>query len=378
MASLIKRRGKYYSRVTWYTDTGQRREKQIPLKTDKKSQAVVRNYEVERVEDTIRQGENWSFAWMNEGSKAKLIRRKIFETVGDYIAVKRIDGCRQSTIDLNELALNSLMKIIGHNTPIELVTDSHIDEWKGWSRKQHAANTTNIYLAKIKTFFRYCYKKKYINQELDIVMVKADNKPPMYLSETKLGKLFSYDLIDEHYRKAFLFYTMTGCRLKEPFEGTVCGDWLIITPDIAKSHKTREIELNTITKSILHEMRARFDARIGTTGHGSKSITAKGIIDAYSKEFKKAAVALDFGEHKFHNLRDTFAVRRWIECGDIHLVMKEIGHTSVTMTQKYANFNIRRLITDFTSLEKIIKLKLSKTATNETLVKIGSNSLELN
>ena len=68
---------------------------------------------------------------------------------------------------------------------------------------------------------------------MDIEKVKANAKPPMYLSETKLGKLFSTDMVDEHFRKAFLFYAMTGYRLAEPFEGTLSGDWLIITPDVA-------------------------------------------------------------------------------------------------------------------------------------------------
>ena len=375
MASIRKMRGRYYSRVRWYSDTERRIEKLIPLKTDKKSEAVIRNNEVEKVEDLISQGENWSFGWMGEGGKKKLIRKSIAESVDNYIAVKRIDGVRQSTIDLNQLALSSLMNRIGYKVPIELITDSHINEWKEWSRSTHAPTTTNIYLAKIKTFFKFCYKKKYIKEELDIEMVKADKNPPMYLSETKLGKLFSTDMIDEHFRKAFLFYAMTGCRLAEAFDGTISGNWLIITPDVAKSHTTREVELNQVTKAILLEMRNRYDERIGKSMHGTYKNTHKGIIDSYSKEFKKGAKALGFGEHKFHNLRDTYAVRRWIETGDIHLVSKEIGHSSVTMTQKYADFNIRRLGLDFPSLNNIIESRMSKTISNDSLTRLGGNLL---
>ena len=377
MASIKKRRGKYYSRVLWYNDLGRQVEKQIPLKTDKKSEAVIRNHEVEKVEDLIRTGENWSFGWMREGGKKKPIRRSIAESVDDYIAVKRIDGVRPKTIALNELALNSLMNRIGYKVPIELITDSHINEWKEWSRSHHSPTTTNIYLAKIKTFFKFCYKKKYIRQELDIDMVMVDKKPPMYLSETKLGKLFRTDMVDEHFRKAFLFYAMTGCRLAEPFEGTLSGDWLIITPDVAKSHTTREVQLNQATKSILLEMLKRYDERIGQPMHGTYKNSHKGIIDTYSKEFKKCVKALGFSEHKFHNLRDTYAVRRWIETGDIHLVSKEIGHSSVTMTQKYADFNLRRLSVDFPSLNNIIESRVNKTISNDSLLALGSNYLQL-
>ena len=375
MASIVKRRKKYYSRVSWRTDLGRLKQKDIPLKTDKKSEAVVRNNEVEKVEDLIRQGDNWSFGWMAEGGKPKLIRLSIEEATEQYIAVKRIDGVRQKTIDLNQLALSSLMNRIGYTVPIEMITDSHINQWKEWSRKRHSPNTTNIYLAKIKTFFKFAYKKKYIKTELDIDMVRADRKPPMYLSETKLGKLFSTDMVDEHFRKAFLFYAMTGLRLREPFEGTLSGDWLIVTPDVAKSHTTREVQLNNITKSILIEMRNRYDQRIGKSMHGTYKNTHKGIIDSYSKEFKKAVKELGFGEHKFHNLRDTYAVRRWVETGDIHLVSKEIGHTSVTMTQKYADFNLRRLSVDFPSLDGIIQARIGKTTTDKSLIGIGGHLL---
>ena len=375
MASIRKRRGKYYARVSWYDKLGRLNQKEIPLKTDKKSEAVIRNNAVEKVEDLIRTGENWSFGWMREGGKPKLIRKSITESVDDYIAVKRIDGVRQKTIDLNQLALSSLMNRIGYKIPIELITDSHINEWKEWSRSTHAPTTTNIYLSKIKTFFKFCYKKKYIKEELDIEMVKADKNPPMYLSETKLGKLFSTDMIDEHFRKAFLFYAMTGCRLSEPFNGTLSVNWLIITPDVAKSHTTREVELNQVTTAILLEMRNRYNERIGKSMHGTYKNTHKGIIDSYSKEFKKGAKALGFGEHKFHNLRDTYAVRRWIETGDIHLVSKEIGHSSVTMTQKYADFNIRRLGLDFLSLNNIIESRMSKTISNDSLTRLGGNLL---
>ena len=80
-------------------------------------------------------------------------------------------------------------------------------------------------------------------------------KPPMYLSDAKLKDLFSTVCIDIHYRKAFAFYVATGCRLKEPFKATISGNWLIITPDVAKSHKTREVELSEQALAVLLEMR---------------------------------------------------------------------------------------------------------------------------
>ena len=77
--------------------------------------------------------------------------------------------------------------------------------------------------------------------------------------------------------------------------------------------------------------------------------TQKSIIDRYSKEFKKACREIGL-EHTLHNLRDTYAVKMWLKTRDIYLVSKLIGHSSVTMTEKYANFNPKRLKLDFPSL----------------------------
>ncbi len=85
----------------------------------------------------------------------------------------------------------------------------------------------------------------------------------------------------------------------------------------------------------------------------------RSIAGRYSKVFKDACREIGSGDRKFHNLRDTFAIRLWAITGDIHYVSKVIGHTSVTMTEKYANFNIRRLISDFPSLSEYIEKRLN-------------------
>ena len=51
MASIKKFGIKYYSRVTWYNLSKKRKEKLIPLNTSLKSEAIIRNHELEKVED---------------------------------------------------------------------------------------------------------------------------------------------------------------------------------------------------------------------------------------------------------------------------------------------------------------------------------------
>ena len=58
------------------------------------------------------------------------------------------------------------------------------------------------------------------------------------------------------------------------------------------------------------------------------------------------------GDLHFHNLGDTFAIMRYLETRDIYQVFKELGHTSVKVTEKYAKFRISRLEQDFPILAK--------------------------
>ena len=107
-------------------------------------------------------------------------------------------------------------------------------------------------------------------------------------------------------------------------------------------------------KGIVTEMQDRFHMLINEYGQKPRH-----IINRYGKEFKKACRQLGIKGKTLHNLRDTYAVRRWAITGDIKMVSQEIGHASVVMTEKYAKFNLRKLRDDFPSLIDRINLRLT-------------------
>ena len=377
MASVRKMRDKYYSRVRWYDSLGKRSEKLIPLKTDKKSEAIIRNHEIERVEDLIRQGENWEFGWMAEGGKPKLLHLSIDQAVEQFYAVKRLDNLKPRTFEAYAQGLNAFMEAVGKNVSIENVDMSEINEFKRWSKKRHSPVTTNLCLQKIKSFLIYCYDMGYIKKQIKIKMLDVKAKSPMYLTETNMLKLFSSDMIELHYRKAFYFYAITGCRLNEPFKGNINGNWLIIDYESSKTGVEREVQLDNITLPILLEMRENVETNVGKSGHGSSEYTRRWLIKKYSRKFKACAEAEGFGHHKFHNLRDTYATRRWAVTGDIKSVSKELGHTTVAMTEKYTGFKLRRLMDDFPSLKPQIQARLDKSVMDSGLTGLANNYLQL-
>lgn len=338
MASLRKRRNKWYARVsTW--QGSKRKEKLIPLRTSQKVAARERIIEVQRVESDIKNGEEFIFPWMSNEPFTKVVRKKISEVVDDYHKDKINNGVRQSTILRSEQSINRLIDVIG-DKPIEVVGIDEIDIFKQFYLNNHQPNTININLGKIRAYLNWCKEKGITSEIPKIKLVKVPKASPKYINDSDFDKILKSKIVEYHFKQAFYFYRETGCRKAEPFYGQLDGNWLILHPDITKTNRTREIELTPESVIILKEMQSRFK---------SLPYQQKSIIDRYSKEFKKACreVGLD---HNLHNLRDTYAVKLWLKTRDIYLVSKLIGHASVTMTEKYAKFNPRRLILDFPTL----------------------------
>ena len=147
---------------------------------------------------------------------------------------------------------------------------------------------------------------------------------------------------------------MTGCRKAEPFNADLSGNWLTIDASTSKGHKHRDVQLTSVTKEIVEEMKNRYQKMIDDFNQKPRH-----IINRYGKEFKKACRSVGVKSKTLHNLRDTYAVRRWASTGDIKMVSDEIGHSSVVMTEKYANFNLRNLKDDFPSIADKIDARLT-------------------
>ena len=356
MASIRKRgkQGKYFSRIQWRDSDGIWNEESIDLYTNKKSTAVVRNAEVERVEDTIKAGDNWSFAWQNDDGKTNLIKLSLKDAYEEYRIVQNIDGVRASTLDRVDNSMKTLYKVFGEDYPIASLTYSHIEQFKEYWHGTHQPTTMNINLSKIKAFHNWCLKKRYTIKDVEFKMVKEDEKPPQYLTDAEFKSIMKCDIIDDHFKKAFVFYLYTGCRKTEPFIADLNGNWLTIKSTDAKSHRTRDIELNEVTKGIVQDMRDRYHYYMDEYGQKPRN-----VIMNYGKQFKKACRHLGIRGKTLHSLRHTYAVRRWAITGDIKMVSQEIGHSSVVMTEKYAKFNLRKLRDDFPSLKERINLRLT-------------------
>jgi len=344
MATLKSRRTKWYSRVRWYDDIGKQNEKQIALKTSDYGTAIERNKEVEKYEDAIKAGVNILFPWENKNGKMKIVRYDLTKAVDDYLSYSIANGNKEGTIKRAEYCFKNIKTVLGSTFPINTIKVSDVEHIKQYFKGKLTDNGINMILSRMRSLLNWCRDvKQVLETSPRIKFIRTAEKIPSYLREEDMNKILSSDEIEPFYKRVFQMYWETGMRLREVFIGKIEGNWFIVKPEDSKTGLYREIPIQEHHKTVLMELQRRVidsNATFRTaTGH-------------YSKVFKKVMRKIGREDLHFHNLRDTFAIMRYLETRDIYQVSKELGHTTVKVTEKYAKFRISRLEQDFPILAK--------------------------
>ena len=343
MAILKQRRGKWYARVQWY-NANVKKEKQVPLKTMSKVTARQRLAEVNKVESDIRAGMEFTFPWLNDDQITSVRQFALSDAINEWIQDRKSNGIRPSTIRRNQYSMESFISITGRKRPLCTVTTKVIDTYRNVCiDKGMTPDGININLRSMKTFFRWCHRRDYISKVPHIDIVSKPKSMPLYIPDRIFAELMRLDWLDQHYKTAFLFYRETGCRVSEPFIGDLDGNWLLISANKTKQRSDKELRLNAECLRLCIEMRSYVEKYEGTVESWTQNL---------SKTFLKVMREIDGKDTKYHLhcLRHTFAVRRYLQTRDIYLVKQELGHASVTTTEIYAQFSLRRLEMDFPSL----------------------------
>jgi len=351
MASLKPRRGIWYARVLWYEEDATRQtEKQVPLRTKSKVTARERLTMVNQVEDEIielhSKGEKYTFPWMNDDGKRKVEYLTLEGAVEIWLKLRKSQGIASSTIERNRQSMNTIISKLGKSIRLSSVTTKSIEKYtEEISLKGYKPNGININLRTLTTFLRWAYRRDDIDKLPFVPKVKVDEALPSYLSDVDFDRLIKET--DEHFAKVFQMYRNTGCRLTEPILGVLKNDTLVLSAKHSKTRKERRILLSPKDVTVVYELQERYNAWRNKV----KVKKVKYFADKYSKEFKRVCRLKKVGlDNKFHDLRHTFAVRRYLMTRDIYQVMKEMGHKKVTTTQIYAEFEFNDLGTDFPTI----------------------------
>ena len=266
MASLRKRRGVWYARVLWYEKGATKQtEKGVPLRTESKVTARERIAEVNKVEDDIKQGMEFSFPWLSNSATTKVERYTINDAVEKWLSQRSSEGVRQSTIRRNRYLMKSLIAHLGKSIPLTRVNTSMVDSYRDYCiHNGMKPDGININLRAIKTFFNWCYKRDLIKKNLFVDMVSKPKELPLYIPDRLFEKIMQLKWLSDQYKTAFLFYRDTGCRRSEPFLGELHGNWLLIGGDETKQRMDKELSLSHTNLERITDMRTFFESYVGT------------------------------------------------------------------------------------------------------------------
>jgi len=349
MASLKIRRGKYYARIVWRDRFNKQKEKQIALRTESKVTARDRIAIVEKYQEDVKTGIDFTFPWLNNKGETAVKHLTIAEARNEFINTRRGDGLEERTLKRNCNSFKALIRIVGESYPVERITIDTIEKFKAEYQDVHTKEGININLRLIKTFLNWCEVKGYIGIAPKYKLVKVVESLPSYLTDGEFAAIMALDELSPFYKQLFIFHRETGLRLSEPYHGKLEGRWLVIEAKAMKQKREHEVELSDELIHIWRLMISRYDAWI------SKGRKPDNFPLKVSKMFLWACRLAKVENHHFHDLRHTFAVRMYLTTSDIYKVKQLMGHSSVITTEKYARFKMRRLKSDFPSLQPFFK-----------------------
>lgn len=341
MATLLKLKGKYYSRVR-YSINGKPKDKLFGLGTAQAAKANRLHQNIIDREALYKKG------IIDLEDIQNISYTKIETFIDHYLDHLHNRNIMESTIEIYRLALDEFKN---------LFRDCDIDTVNLFYFRDHVKSrypnphTANIRIRTINSFMNFLFNTNQLKTQPDKLMqFKTPEKSPKYFSNKELVLILNAckRFKKELYYRAFL-HLNTGMRLREIDKAELRGN-LIEIYDPCKNGKPRTIPVNDVSKY--------YFTWIKKNSKHSHPYISRSFTDVLKKlDLYKLP---DGSTRHFHNLRDTFATIAYYLTRDIFQVAKWMGHSNngkpaVDTTAIYANFDNELLYQDFKSKKIVLK-----------------------
>lgn len=272
--------------------------------------------------------------------------------IKDYLEFTKNKGKYSYVVDINSLKSNN-------------------PSARGDFGKQVSMYTVNNYLRNIKVYFTWLYNNEVIksNPTVQIRAYKHSRKPKDEIKDVDFNRIIkSLDLTSyAEYRDYVILQLLmdTGMRIGETLnlksDNVLIEKKAIFIPaEIAKGRKDRYVFFSTIMQGILKKWidykERYFDTEyVFTSSRGSNF-----NVMNFEKNLKKYCIRAKLDKSiTCHQVRNNFAKRFLLSGGDIFILSKILGHSSVTVTeQAYLDVtadDIRKSYQRFSPLENMNK-----------------------
>ena len=304
-------------------------------------------------------------SWEQAQKKARLIeiqheaaelgitaRPEAAKTVAEAIALftdsKNGEDLAASTLYKHKLTLSRLETFCDSEGLffIKDVTLSHLTTWRArWTYESPLAKRNNQ--ERVKGFFKFCYEAGLISAnpagQLSSIQVKADESSRVRPFEPKEYKAI-LAAVSKSGLQPHNAARVRACMQLQRWSGLSLVDAVCLSKDeliqVGKTFRVRTqrrktgVTINNVIPGWLGKELLRVKNGNRTYFFISGEATPKGAVSVFDKMYRQVFKAAGV-DGTSHMLRHTFSVELLKAGVDIRKVSKALGHTSVTITERY-------------------------------------------
>ena len=362
MASLKERNGNYSIRFVQTID-GKRKSTQFSLYTSRKKVAEKhkRRLELEHEEGNINVFEGFNFISWRDGldqPKTENNRYLLSQSISEFLQ-DRTDLGAKSRVNYEQL-LNAFNRHVGQTMLTELVEKKDVQDY--CFRDNISIHTQNNYLTHFSVFFKWVKTQGHgtdITKDIKAKTEPENLKDQILSSEDLAAVLKAHKqhiankqkkgviMSDSHrqlwFEPLIRFAYKSGLRKSEIIKlkwKHVDIENYLITVVAGKRGKSRTVVIDNELKELLNKWKKLI--RYGKESYVFESPTSTSSqslrmgLDTPRKNFKIFAQEAGLSDSiRFHSLRHT-AATNYLKAGyNLHEVQKQMGHSSVAVTERY-------------------------------------------
>jgi integrase len=129
----------------------------------------------------------------------------------EHMHYKKVKGDEQSTLYETALTLRHFERLIGRLSSKQ-ITQNAIDKFILDRGKEIKRSTLNKDIKNLRAFIRWCRKHRYLNGEIELSLLKEDERPVKSLTHTQIQELLTVSLSYPALRMKILLALGTGLR----------------------------------------------------------------------------------------------------------------------------------------------------------------------
>ena len=306
MAGMRKLKGKWYIRV--FLENG--KEKLLPTRTGDKKRAEALKRQIEEREFLVR-------ARLEE--QVERGSCQLYDLAAEFLAECKT-RLRPSTVGSYTVSLENLKDCWG-NLDLNQLTARHLSSVRAYLSTRVNPTTANIRLRSIRAFLNWLVSTEKIERlPGKLALVKVDEALPKFFTPEELAKVLE-QVSDPKLKASFRVLAGTGMRRSELFHCELKDGYLQL-------HKTkgRRDRLVALPPALVEDY-------LLATEHPYRPNT---LTQVFTKAIRAAGV--ERKGRSLHSLRHTFALQEYFRTGDIYFVKQALGHSHVTITERYLKF----------------------------------------